>query len=491
MSGCVTMHADMTFKDDGSVVLKKDISIPSASAQADVMTMINQWRQDDTKNGFTVENTANGYRSSKSYADMQAIADTGGDFWTPDPDYGDIRLHKGLLYDYYSIRTVIKGQENAALPQAHYENDIPNFFQVPTSVDVWSYLEYRKQADREASQLNALHNQAIAAAAGAAVLDFTIHVPMPVDGTNADTVSEDGKTLTWDLKPAFINMEGGERGRNIYMQAQFRVFHQTTAIVLGGIAAALAIAAIGCAVQAKRKQSSGRSRPYLIGLALSVVCLVALGGLVKSSLAEKVTFSNSDRIVSKALPEGQSYPDLPSPNDLGAAEKLVKDKSLHGEVQAISAENSDGFLSLISTSAGPCFIIYDKVKDTVAAVPYQSDLIYFRGQYHQYTNGKKSYDPLRFTMGRINDDRSGPDAGLGIWEGDIHKIPTYILVEADENGVIRVDGDPYSAHGTIKPPRYHSFMKDEANVRLAKIFANHIDSLSQDIRARDVILPNQ
>lgn len=144
---------------------------------------------------------------------IQDIADTGGEFWTPDPEYGEIRLHKGLLYDYYSIHTRIKGQENAALPQAHYEDNIPNFFQVPSSVDVWSYLEYRKQAEREAAQLNEIHNQAVAAAVNSASLDFTMHLPMAVDATNADQVLDDGKTLVWDLKPAFINTQGARQAR--------------------------------------------------------------------------------------------------------------------------------------------------------------------------------------------------------------------------------------------------------------------------------------
>lgn len=492
LSGCADLHADMTFKDDGSIVLRKDLSF-QIPMQADMAASLNQWKQEDRQNGFTVEDTANGYRSSKTYAGIQDIADTGGEFWTPDPEYGEIRLHKGLLYDYYSIHTRIKGQENAALPQAHYEDNIPNFFQVPSSVDVWSYLEYRKQAEREAAQLNEIHNQAVAAAVNSASLDFTMHLPMAVDATNADQVLDDGKTLVWDLKPAFINTQGASAGQDIHMQAQFRIFHQTTAILLGVVCAALVIAAIVCAVLVKRKQPTGQSKPYLIGLAVSIVCLIGLGGLVQSATATQVTFSDSDRIISKAMPKGQTYPELPSPNSLDDAAGLAKDKNLNGEVAAVSAEADDGFLALFNTTSGPCFVIYDKASDSFAAVPYSSKLAYFRGQYTQFGSGKKMYNPLIFTMVRTNDTKDSADAKLGIWNGNTHQIPTYVLIDADENGVIKAEADakPSSAEGTLTPSHYQAFMKDETNIRMAKIFANHIDSLSKDVRARDVILPNQ
>ncbi|WP_300624825.1 hypothetical protein [uncultured Megasphaera sp.] len=490
LSGCADLHADMTFKDDGSIVLRKDLSF-QIPMQADMAASLNQWKQEDRQNGFTVEDTANGYRSSKTYAGIQDIADTGGEFWTPDPEYGEIRLHKGLLYDYYSIHTRIKGQENAALPQAHYEDNIPNFFQVPSSVDVWSYLEYRKQAEREAAQLNEIHNQAVAAAVNSASLDFTMHLPMAVDATNADQVLDDGKTLVWDLKPAFINTQGASAGQDIHMQAQFRIFHQTTAILLGVVCAALVIAAIVCAVLVKRKQPTGQSKPYLIGLAVSIVCLVGLGGLVQSATARQVTFSDSDRIISKALPEGSAYQTLPSPNSLDSAKAMAKDHTLHGEVVAVSEEDDDGYLALFQTTAGPCFVIADKASDSIAVVPFKQSLIHFRTQYTQFSNGKKSYYPLTFIMARQNDTKDSPDVKLGIWQNDMHQIPTYVLIEPDENDVIHVDGNPSSAWNTLTPSHYQVPMKDEINIRMAKIFANHIDSLSKDVRARDVILPNK
>lgn len=490
MSGCADIHADMTFRDDGSIVLKKDIAF-RAPLQQDMTATLQQWKQDDTKNGFTVEDTANGYRSSKTYADIQAIADTGGEFWTPSPEYGEIRMHKGLLYDYYSIHTMLKGQNDAALPQAHYEDAIPNFFQVPAGVDIWSYLDYRKQAEQEAAQLNDLQNQAVAAAVSSASLDFTMHLPMAVDATNADKVMDDGKTLVWDLKPVFINMQGGSRGQDLHMQAQFRIFHQTTAILLGVIFVALVIAAIVCAVFIKRKQGTGQSKPYMIGLAAAVICLVGLAGLVESSRAEQITFSDSDRIISKSLPKGSVYPELPSPNSLDDAIDLAESHALHGEVKAVSDEGDDGYLALFQTTSGPCFVIFDKASDSLAVVPFEQSLIHFRTQYSQYSNGKKSYYPLTFIMARTDDTKDSPDVKLGIWKNDMHQIPTYILIEPDENDVIHADGNPSSAWGTLTPSHYQTPMKDETNIRMAKIFANHIDSLSKDVRARDIILPNK
>lgn len=493
LSGCADLHADMTFKDDGSIVLRKDLSF-QIPMQADMAASLNQWKQEDRQNGFTVEDTANGYRSSKTYAGIQDIADTGGEFWTPDPEYGEIRLHKGLLYDYYSIHTRIKGQENAALPQAHYEDNIPNFFQVPSSVDVWSYLEYRKQAEREAAQLNEIHNQAVAAAVNSASLDFTMHLPMAVDATNADQVLDDGKTLVWDLKPAFINTQGASAGQDIHMQAQFRIFHQTTAILLGVVCAALVIAAIVCAVLVKRKQPTGQSKPYLIGLAVSIVCLVGLGGLVQSATATQVTFSDSDRIVSKTLPEGTSYPSLPSPNDTSDAAAILKDHKINGDVKAVSAENDDGFLALVQTQNGPVFAVYDKADDIVGIVSYKQDLMHFRTKYTEFSSGNRMYNPLIFTLGRNEDTKDSPDAKLGIWQQNgIHMIPSYILIAADESGQIKAEADakPRSGEGTLRPSHYQAFMKDEKNIRLVTLFANHIDSLSKDVRARDVILPNK
>lgn len=170
---------------------------------------------------------------------------------------------------------------------------------------------------------------------------------------------------------------------------------------------------------------------------------------------------------------------------------MAKDHTLHGEVVAVSEEDDDGYLALFQTTAGPCFVIADKASDSIAVVPFKQSLIHFRTQYTQFSNGKKSYYPLTFIMARQNDTKDSPDVKLGIWQNDMHQIPTYVLIEPDENDVIHVDGNPSSAWNTLTPSHYQVPMKDEINIRMAKIFANHIDSLSKDVRARDVILPNK
>ena len=78
---------------------------------------------------------------------------------------------------------------------------------------------------------------------------FTLNLPVKPEMQNADSVSSDGKSLTWDLKATIAE------GKDIQMQASYRIYNQThIALTVGGIVLLLLLAG-GFLYLRRRKQA--------------------------------------------------------------------------------------------------------------------------------------------------------------------------------------------------------------------------------------------
>ena len=78
---------------------------------------------------------------------------------------------------------------------------------------------------------------------------FTLNLPVKPETQNADSVSSDGKSLTWDLKATIAE------GKDVQMQASYRIYNQAhIALTVGGIVLALLLAG-GFLYLRRRKQA--------------------------------------------------------------------------------------------------------------------------------------------------------------------------------------------------------------------------------------------
>lgn len=72
---------------------------------------------------------------------------------------------------------------------------------LPTSSTQTSYSSlYSSPYQRDMEQINQMMNSAMQSAVESAKLDYILNLPYKPISSNADSVSNDGKQLTWDLK---------------------------------------------------------------------------------------------------------------------------------------------------------------------------------------------------------------------------------------------------------------------------------------------------
>jgi len=74
---------------------------------------------------------------------------------------------------------------------------------------------------------------------------YQLEVPNAVDTTNADIVSNDRKTLKWDLKKAYTE------GKGISVQATFKVYHMMGIAIFVAVIAVLCIVALILLIHSK------------------------------------------------------------------------------------------------------------------------------------------------------------------------------------------------------------------------------------------------
>ena len=125
-------------------------------------------------------------------------------------------------------------------------------------VNIWDYMEYRQQAEAEARQLDEISNQMIKAAIGSMNLNLVINLPYEVDSSNADNLTNGNKTLTWNLKPAAFD------GKDLSVQAKFKIYHEKTIIGLIVVGSILLIVAIILLVLGFVKKNSNKQSVFFI-----------------------------------------------------------------------------------------------------------------------------------------------------------------------------------------------------------------------------------
>ena len=488
ISGCADGQFGFTFNEDGTITQRnslqfqqgfKDLGNYFGQSNED---FILEQKQEDSQNGFSIEDVQNGYTATKTIT-LKDLA--GLKIFQPGENTAGVQVKKGFLYDYYSIDSYLKGQYQS-LPQSNYAANIPSYFSPNMPVNIWDYMEYRKQAEAEARQLDEISNQMIKAAISSMNLNLVINLPYEVDSSNADNLTNGNKTLTWNLKPAVFD------GKDLSVQAKFKIYHEKTIIGLIIVGSILLIVAIILLVLGFVKKNSNKQSVFFIVAGIIIVFLGCFGVYVNYNIKHPPVLTDADKLVvvaEKSMqkseePEAKQQKNAQSEDVLTKANNVLQNKNSEYKLSAVSKIDEDGFFG-IDTRKGVIFVIYDKKDDIVASVGYDKKIL--NPKANKYKTSDKDYMPLIFKMYIKNDDKNGGDKDLGTWTNETHIIPIYALYDVDSNNNI-VPGMLNSAQGS-NPSHYHDVLKEQKNVNLANIVLTHAESLNEDINKRGVSLP--
>lgn len=481
------MQMGVNLNKDGTVTLQRSIATSSGLIEK---RQIEKSKEDDRKKGFEIKDNSDGYVATKTYADILDVVNDGGNLWNPDENFNGVQVRKGLLYDYYSLDLFIKGQKYD-IPKSNYQANIPSYFSPNVKMNIWQYNEYRQNAEAQTEEMNQMTDQATRAAIDSLKMNFTFNIPYPVDNTNADNKMNEGKTLTWNLKPAFMD------NTDITLQAQFKIYHESTIVGLIVVGVILLIVTIILVFVGIIKKDNPKRRNVLFGIAGLILILIAsFAGYAKYSIDNPPKLTAGDRILEKDVKDSNGKPladtlknekSIPV-NSIEEVAATLKSKEINGTISSVSVKDEAGFLALLNVDAKLFFAIYDAKDSSIAMVPYSSKTLNFRANTVTFHDGKKYYNPLIFNMEIFDDNKDSQDNKLGVWNGTKHIFPIYAIFKVDDTG--KINPGMLTSGSGLKPSHYHSPLKEQRNVNLANVLLTHMDSLKRDIKERNINLPN-
>ena len=472
LGGCADIQLGTTFNKDGSATQMMSFE----SAYPEMHDKIKEAKEDQQKHGYDIKETSNGFIATKHYKDVQAMVMGGGDFWNPQSGHDGIAMRKGFLYDYYSLDSFIKGQ-TLNMPKSNYQPNMPS---VPFKVRISrEYMQAEAAARQQADDLNRLSDEAARAAVNSFKAGYTLNLPYAADGDNADQRNNDGKTLVWNLKPAFTE------NKDVTIQARFRIYHEDTITGLLAGAGILSVAAVVLLVLGMTKKDPLRKKQFLGVAAVLIIVLISGAGYAKYTIDNPPVLTSNDRITSNAAGEDTSKKAAAAKPANSADDKALNavydDIGKAGKALAVSPIDDKGYLALVQKDSSYYFVVRDAADKTTAWVSYDSKIYNFKP-----ASSKKTYSPVIFNMDIANDAKD-QDQQLGTWQDNHHIIPIYALYDIDGNGTV-VPGMLTSGAG-LKPSHYQAPLKEMKNVNLANVLLTHMDGLKQDVKDRNVTLP--
>ena len=498
-TGCGEYHANYTFEENGGVFVTQNAKFAEAmlTIDPDIKKEMNSLKKSVTK-GYDVQDKENEFLGSKRYKNIQELVNTNEEIWNPNENYKGVQVKSGFLFDDYSLDLIIakdKGQNNF-----DYNNQVSNsgYFSINNKTNSGlAYYEQQKKVQRDTQNVNKVMNAAIQLAVESARTDFTLHLPYPVEGTNADVKNDGGKSLSWDMKPALL----GEK--DVQVKAKFKIYHKNALIMLAVIGVMLFVSAIVLFVLLMVKQENNKSRKYM--KKAFFVCLLILlsgGGCIKHVIATPSVFTSADRVISSEAKDSEGRPLADTlkkevytkENPLNDIKSILQKKEIRGEVLAASAKDEEGFLALLRKDGNMFFIAYSAKDDQVAKILYPNDkdrenpnkdILNFRASPSKFKNGTISYRPLIFTMEIAEDTKNNKDQKLGIWNGTVHLFSVYAFFEVDDVDKV-IPGRLTSADKTLYPSHYQTALQEMLHVNLSNVVLTHLDGLKIDIRKRDV-----
>lgn len=255
-AGCIQGKSDLTIDDNGKVTLNSEIMcVPILS------TAVEELKNDLERGHYVTEITPissgnmSGYKITTQYANIEQLASQDLEIFNSTNRNKGIQQRKGWFFDAYNFDLL-----SAA----------------PEDVDELGGAIAQSMMPR-------------------AKFDFVMNLPYAVETTNAQNVSNEGKTLAWNLTSSFIG------GKDMSLKAQFKIWHK------GQIAVTIIaiIALLGGAIYffQKAKNSSEDKEDAAKNLKYMQICSVLAAAIISVStymLIAPVTFTDAD-IISKLV----------------------------------------------------------------------------------------------------------------------------------------------------------------------------------------------
>jgi len=495
LGGCANINIGFNFNKDGTITAIQDMTTASPIAK----DKIDEQKVDVQKQGYAIKETSNGFTATKTYKDITELVNGGADIWNPNEKHNGVQFKKGLLYDYYSLDLYLQGRKEK-IPKANNQAQIPGYFSPKVKGSIWQYLEAKKQAEEEADAMNQIQDEATQSAINSLKMDLTLNFPYTVDVSNADQMQNDGKTAIWNLKPALFD------NKDMEIQAKFKIYHETTLIVLGIIGGIVLICGIVLLVLGIVKKDTVKGKWLIITAVCLFSFVIVTAGYAKYDISNPPTFSSSDRIIGKNVKDSKgnlladtwkNKPDAEK-NVIADIKETLKSYGVNYEILAASKRDDDGFLVLVKDNENYYIGAYSAKDSQIAWTNYSAKTLNFMDNFQTFSSGKKYYNPLIFEMdvpvhkqnSSQNNSQAGLDDALGVWNDahTHHHIPVYALFKVDDNGNV-IPGMINSGNGA-HPSHYQGHLKEQINVNLVNIFLTHMDSLRIDIKSKNVVLPN-
>jgi len=224
---------------------------------------------------------------------------------------------------------------------------------------------------------------------------------------------------------------------------------------------------------------------------VSLLTMVMLSGCAggKTMRALKSLERTTSRLNSTKDKENDKKEDTQT-HSLSPIKDVLKAHHINFTVLAASAQNTKGFLAVVQNKEKYYICIYSGQDNKIAWTDYTAKTVNFKENYSIYSNGTKSYHPLIFIMDIPNDNKESQDKDLGIWNDTHHHMPVYVTFEVDNKGTVYPEGKGKLFSGLgLKPSHYQGPIQDPQNINLGYVLITQMDSLKQDIKARNVISP--
>ena len=257
-AGCFQVKSDIVIHEDGSANFNLSM-IGNEFMQEE----IEKTKQDLLKNSSSkkIENMSQGnmkgFRTSSDYHNIRSLAQDNHLFDAHMGIDNGIQMKKGLLFDSYSLDLL-------------FENNDGN-------------KNFKDLSSDEQAMAKSMMSDI--------KFDFTLNLPYASESNNASNVTNDGKTLYWDLSGALLGNE------TVPIKANFRIWHKERVIALGVVGVILLLAILSFLSKAKTAAENGADPAKAKNSAiLCIMLLLILAGGTYYLMEEKPKFTEQDII---------------------------------------------------------------------------------------------------------------------------------------------------------------------------------------------------
>ena len=448
LSGCFSASANLTIKENGAVQYETTIA-----GKDFIRQFIDETKKDfkqknkSTKIEAYKDGDMGGYKGTIEYSSIEEYAKSLSE---QDGFITTIRQKKGWFFDAYSFSSIVRGNET-------FEN------------------EFRGNPDEKMMAKAMMADMKFS---------YTVNLPYAADVNDADKVTNDNKTLYWDLAETVTS--DNDKSMNV----QFKLWHKEHVVITVVLISGLLLLGVYVLKQSTEDRE-GKTKRILACSFLGIALILAGVSIYMVATPPKFTDEN---ILGKANIEKKTIDktDKQVSNDsqqskinqgLAKAGQELRQKGIQGQVLASTiGHNSNGYLSLVKNGAQYQIVTNDTKNGRIGITPYDKKTLYFTDKKPVGENNES----FIFSITVLH-DTTDKDKDAGVWESGNHMIPVYALYKFDENG--NVKPGMLSTGVGRKPSHYQGYFYEQHNVDTINLFLTEMLALQKNITDNNVTLP--